>query len=137
MAFQWLEMRISEERDRRERETEILSRLGPALGEMQRILGDCLKAYTDAFGEDSATLRRELGGLTVRVSNPTGQVRVSTDSKLPGFQVEREGTTLSYEIGLLPGNKLFYRDVVSDQYIAIEELTRRILDRVLFPKLRE
>src|SRR6516165_7401474 len=98
MAFPWLAMRISEERDRRERETEILSRLGPALGEMQRILGDCLKAYTDAFGEDSATLRRELGGLTVRVSNPTGQVRVSTDSKLPGFQVEREGTTLSYEI---------------------------------------
>jgi hypothetical protein len=137
MAFQWLEMRISEERDRRDRETEILSRLGPALSELQRVVAECLKAYTDAFGEDSATIRRELGGLVVRVVEPPGELRIVTDSTLPGFQMERDGATMSFEIGLLPGNKLFYRDVATDQYITIDELTRRMLDRLLFPKLRE
>jgi hypothetical protein len=137
MAFQWLEMRISEERDRRDRETEILSRLGPALSELQRVVADCLKSYTDAFGEDSATIRRELGGLIVRVVEPPGELRIVTDSTLPGFQMERDGATMSFEIGLLPGNKLFYRDVATDQYITIDELTRRMLDRLLFPKLRE
>jgi hypothetical protein len=137
MPFQWLEMRITEERDRREREAEILSRLGPALGEFQRIIGDCLKTYTDAFGEEAATVRREAGGLTVRVENPPGQVRIATDTKLPGFQVEREGAPLAIEIGLLPGNKLFYRDVATDQFVTMDELMRRILDRVLFPKLRD
>jgi len=37
------------------------------------------------------------------------------------------------EVGLLPGDKLFYRD--QDEFITGEELTRRILDRALFPKL--
>lgn len=136
-TFQWLDMRIGEERDRRAREAEILSKLGPALGELQRILGDCVKAYTAAFGEESATLRRESGAVTVRVADPPGEVRIATDPVLPGFQIEREGTTLSIEIGLLPGDRLFYRDTAADQYVTIEDLTRRILDRVLFPKLRE
>jgi hypothetical protein len=39
------------------------------------------------------------------------------------------------EVGLLPGDKLFYRD--QDQFVTMEELTRRILDRALFPKLGE
>jgi len=34
---------------------------------------------------------------------------------------------------VLAGDKLFYRD--GDEYITLEELTRRILDRALFPKL--
>jgi hypothetical protein len=137
MPFQWLEMRISEERDRRNREAEILSRLGPALSELQRVLADCLKAYTEAFGEEAATLRREMGGLTVRVADPPGQLRVVTDSTLPGFQVDRDGAPLAVEIGLLPGDRLSYRDVAADQYVTMDELTRRILDRALFPKLRE
>jgi hypothetical protein len=137
MPFQWLEMRIGEERDRRQREADLLAKLGPALSELQRALADCLKAYTDAFGEEAATLRREGGGLTVRVSDPPGQLRVVTDSKLPGFQVEREGSTLAIEIGLLPGDRLSYRDVAADQFVTMDELTRRILDRALFPKLRE
>jgi hypothetical protein len=137
MPFQWLDMRITEERERRERETEILSRLGPALSDLQRILGDCLKAYTDAFGEDSAALRREIGALTVRVADPPGQVRITTDSKLPGFQVERDGATLSIELGLLPDGRLYYRDTGADQFVNMDEVTRRILDRVLFPKLRD
>jgi hypothetical protein len=137
MPFQWLDMRIGEERDRRRREAETLARLGPALDEMVRILGDCLGAYTSAFGDGSASLRREPGGVTVRVEDPAGEVRIATDTTLPGFQVSRDGAGLSIEIGLLPGNKLYYRDRNADQYLTMDELTRRILDRVLFPKLRE
>jgi|SRR5579883_181628 len=137
MPFPWLEMRIGEERDRRQREADILARLEPALDEMQVILRECLKAYTDAFGEGTVSLRRELGCLVVRAVDPPAQTRIAVDTKLPGFHVDREGAQLSIEIGILPGNKLFYRDVDADQYLSVDELTKRILDRVLFPKLRE
>jgi hypothetical protein len=40
-------------------------------------------------------------------------------------------------VGVLPSDKLYYRDCEQDKYLTMEELTRRILDRVLFPKLRE
>jgi hypothetical protein len=39
------------------------------------------------------------------------------------------------EVGLLPGDKLFFRD--HDEFLTMEELTRRILDRAFFPKLGE
>jgi hypothetical protein len=137
MPFQWLDMRIGEELDRRQREADVLARLGPALDELQEVLGDCLKAYTAAFGASAASLRRETGGLVVRVADPPGQTRIVIDTRLPGFQVEREGAPLAVEIGILPGSKLFYRDSGADQYLTMDQLTRRILDRVLFPKLRE
>ena len=41
------------------------------------------------------------------------------------------------QIGVLPGDRLFYLDTSADQYLSMDDLTRRILDRVLFPKLRE
>jgi hypothetical protein len=41
------------------------------------------------------------------------------------------------EVGLLPDDKVFYRDRDQDKYLTVEELTRRILDRSLFPKLAE
>ena len=59
------------------------------------------------------------------------------DPQLPGLQVQREGSTMSIQIGILPGDRLFYLDVGADQYLSMEELTRKILDRLLFPKLRE
>jgi len=40
-------------------------------------------------------------------------------------------------VGLLPSDKLFYRDRAQDKYIAMDELTRRVLDRALFPALPE
>lgn len=137
MAFQWLEMRIGEERDRRQREADILARLGPALEEIERVLTGCLEAYNAAFGGGSATLRLESGRLVIRMQDPPGEVRVSIEPELPGFHVQRDGATLSVEIGILPGDKLFYRDRDADQYLTMDELTRRILDRVLFPKLRD
>jgi hypothetical protein len=42
---------------------------------------------------------------------------------------------LEIVVGLLPGDMLFYRD--GDKYLTMEELTRRILDQALFPKLAE
>jgi len=42
-----------------------------------------------------------------------------------------------FEVGLLPNGRLSYRDREADQYLNIEDVTRRMLDRVLFPKLKE
>jgi hypothetical protein len=56
---------------------------------------------------------------------------------IPGFRLERGEYSLAIEVGVLPSDKLYYRDCEQDKYLTMEELTRRILDRVLFPKLRE
>ena len=58
---------------------------------------------------------------------------------LPGIQIDNGngGDPLLIEIGLLPGDKLFFRDRAQDQYVTMEDLTRRILDREFFPKLGE
>ena len=56
---------------------------------------------------------------------------------IPGFQIDRAGSPMVIEVGMLPDDKLFYRDREQDQYLSMEELTRRILDRALFPKLGE
>jgi len=51
--------------------------------------------------------------------------------------VERGEYSLAVEVGLLPSDKLYYRDCQQDQYLTREDLTERVLDRALFPKLRE
>jgi hypothetical protein len=137
MPLPWLDMRISEERDRRRREADTLARLGPALDEMQQTLASCLEAYNSAFGAGAAVLRREGPVVSVQVQDPPGEVEIAITTELPGFQVERDGVSMAVEIGLLPNDKLFYRDCTADQFLTMEDLTRRILDRVLFPKLRE
>ena len=68
---------------------------------------------------------------------PLAKVEVSAVPELPGFRIERGELAMEIEVGLLPSDKLFYRDREADKYINMEELTRRILDRVLFPALRE
>ena len=55
----------------------------------------------------------------------------------PGFRIERGEYSMAVEVGVLPSNKLFYRDREQDKYLTMDEFTRRILDRVLFPKLRD
>ena len=57
--------------------------------------------------------------------------------EMPGFRVERGDHSLAVEFGLLPSDKLFYRDREQDKYLTMDEFTRRILDRALFPALRE
>ncbi|HEV3331426.1 MAG TPA: hypothetical protein VG096_10620 [Bryobacteraceae bacterium] len=141
MSFQWLEMRIQEERERRDREAQILERLPAALEEVYGDLSGCIGSYTAAFGEDSAEIELHQPAVRIKVRERQGskwQVRytieVNIDPTLPGFRIARgEGEALSIMVGILPGDKLFYRD--GEEYIGMEELSRRILDRALFPKL--
>jgi hypothetical protein len=135
MSFQWLTMRIGEERDRRAREAQILGVLPGALDELQAELSRCVDAFNGEFGAGAAKIERTALGLTISGDGPS--VEVVADTELPGFQVQREGSRLSVQVGVLPGDRLFYFDVAADQYLSMEELTRRILDRVLFPKLKD
>ena len=56
MSFQWLHMRIQEERDRRQREALTLERLPQSLEELYGILKEAITAYTGAFGTDAAEM---------------------------------------------------------------------------------
>jgi hypothetical protein len=143
MNFQWLTMRIQEEKDRRLKVERTLARLPDALDEVFRELDDCMKLYTEAFGTEAARL--ELLESKLRISireqkdgqwQECGAVDVSAVPALPGFRIERAGQEpVDIVFGLLPDDKLYYRD--EDHYITMEDLTRRILDRTLFPKLKD
>jgi hypothetical protein len=143
MISQWLEMRIQEEKDRRQREMRTQERLPDAVREVYEDLAECISSYGAAFGEESAAI--ELDGSTIRIRVREEQhgewherqtVQATLIRELPGFQIDRAGAeTRTIQVGLLPGDKLFYRD--QDEYITLQELSRRILDRVLFPKLAE
>lgn len=136
MPFQWLTMRIGEEQDRRARQQQILERLPAAVDELKSELSGCVEEFNTAFGAETAQVQQTGMNLTVTCGNNT--VDVVSDTELPGVHVLREGSSpLAVRIGVLPGDKLFYFDVAGDQYLSMEELTKRILDRVLFPKLRE
>src|SRR5512140_2617362 len=144
MAFQWLTMRIQEERERRELKAKHLARLPGALQDLHNQLAECIVAYTETFGSGSAYIQQlpNLIRVTAREQvdgnwTPAAQVEISTVPELPGFRIVRGDQTLEIEVGLLPSDKLFYRDHEADKYINMDELTRRILDRVLFPALRE
>jgi hypothetical protein len=133
MSFQWLQMRITEEKDRAERETNILNRLPSALDDLRAALADCLATYNQAFGEGCATLATV--GDAVHIMAGEARVNISLDPPLPGFRVDQGAERLSIEVGILPGGNLFFRE--ADKYITLEEMTRRILDRALFPKLKD
>jgi hypothetical protein len=133
MTFQWLQMRITEEKDRRERENAILSRLPVALEELRVQLVDCVAGFNEAFPSQPATLEMVSGAIHVACGD--SRVEVSIDTELPGFRVEQRPNHFSIEVGLLPANRFFYRD--AEKYLTPEEMTRRILDKALFPKLGE
>jgi len=98
-------------------------------------LAACVEGYTAAFPAESVSVKREDFHLSIEAGGK--RVEVLGDSQLPGFQIQRDGSNLAVQVGLLPGDRLFYLDVAAGQYLSIEELTRRVLDRVLFPKLKE
>lgn len=145
MSFQWLEMRIAEEQDRRKREVEILERLPRALEELHGALSGCIESYTSTFGAEGAEMTPQASKILISIREEQdgkweqrAKVVVSTIASVPGFQIERGGETpLIIEVGMLPGDKVFYRDREQDKYVSMEELTRRVLDRALFPKLGE
>src|SRR5580692_2116180 len=123
MSFQWLQMRITEEKERRDRERMILERLPRALEELRQSLTSCVDAYNEAFGADSASLALEHG--VIHIAAAEGKVEIAPDASLPGFRIERGSDRLLIQVGMLPGDKLFYRD--EDKYLTAEEMTRRIL----------
>jgi hypothetical protein len=140
MSFQWLDMRITEEQDRREREALILKSLPRVLEEVHEALMLCVESYVEAFGREAieidfqkqkirVTVREQQDGRWEKIA----QVEITAVAKLPGIHIDRNGDPLDIEVGLLPGEKIFYKDV--EEFLTTEELTRRILDRSLFPKL--
>lgn len=146
MPFQWLNMRITEEQERRTREAAILERLPRALQEVHDALVDCVSDYRRDFGAESAELQLLPNKIRVMAREESGgrwqqarQVEVILVPSLPGFHIDHGtgGEMQVIEVGLLPGDKLYYRDSSKDQYVTMEELTRRILDRTLFPRLPE
>jgi hypothetical protein len=145
MSFQWLEMRIAEEQDRRRRESEILERLPRALEELHGALTGCIESFTSTFGAEAAEMTLQTSKVLVSVREQqdgkweqSAKVVVSAIPSVPGFQIERGGDPpVVIEVGMLPGDKVFYRDREQDKYVSMEELTRRVLDRALFPKLGE
>ena len=145
MSFQWLEMRITEESDRRQREAEIEARMPVAMEEVHGALKDCVDHYRAVFGDESAVLKLLASRIMLEVRDqkdgrwqPAGHVEIIARTAIPGFEVDRgEGVEpLTIEVGLLPGNKLCYRDRERDQYVTMDEMTKRMLDRALFPKLK-
>ena len=139
MSYQWLNMRITEESERRKKEASTLEKLPQALEEVRGAMKACIDAYTRTFGPETAQL--QVSGQRMRLIvreeqdgrwEQRSKVDVTVEAALPGFRIERGGEPLEILVGILPGEKLFYRD--ADQYLTMEELTRRILDKALFPK---
>jgi len=144
MTMEWLHMRIQEEQERRTREASTLDRLPLAMQELHEVLKDCVAAYTSSFGENSAEVVLLLGRIKVVACEeqngrwlPASKVEVVPLPELPGIRIERGEYSLAIEIGLLPNEKLYYRDCEQDKFLTVEDLTRRILDRALFPRLKE
>ena len=144
MSFEWLRMRIQEEQDRRKRESSTLDRLPAAMEELHGHLQECVASYVATFGDQSAEIQLLPGRVKITVREPQGdqwqsaaKVEVIAMDDIPGFRVERGEYSLAVEVGILPNDKLYYRDREQDKYLTMEELTRRILDRALFPKLKD
>ena len=144
MTSQWLQMRIAEEKERRERERLTLERLPRALEELHVHMAACVEEYRQAFGREAADINMFPSRIKVIVREQhdgkwqqAGKVEVTIVPALPGFQIDHGAEPVLIELGLLTDDKVSYRDREHDQYLGIEELTRRILDRSLFPKLAE
>jgi NTP pyrophosphatase (non-canonical NTP hydrolase) len=142
MSFQWLQMRITEENDRRQREAMILERLPRVMDEVHEAIASCVEDYASAFGKEAIELNYFMhkASVTVREQKDgkwekSAKVEVSTIPKPPSLHIDRNGDLLAVEVGLLPGDKIFYKD--GEKFLTLEELTRRILDKSFFPKLGE
>lgn len=138
MSFQWLEMRISEEQDRRARENAALSRLDEAFTELRQHLGNCVEAYNQAFTDSVArleTIKGEGDAPAIRVTNRDVQVEMTIDVQLPGFQIDQPSGRTSIITGVLPGGNMFYK--FGEKFLSLDEFTKHVLDRTLFPKLKD
>lgn len=140
MSFQWLQMRITEENERRDREAQTLERLPRVMDEVHAAIAECVEEYSAAFGKESVDLSYFLHKIRLTVHEQKegkwekfARIEIGTLTKPPSLHIDREGDVLDIGLGLLPGDKLYYKD--GESFLTMEELTRRILDRSLFPKL--
>ena len=143
MSYQWLHMRITEESERRQKEANMLEKLPEALEEVHGAMKACVDQYTQTFGPQTAEL--QVTGQRLRLIvreeqngrlEQRAQVDVTAVAAVPGFRIERGGgEPLEIVVGVLPDESLYYRD--AEKYLTMEDLTRRILDKALFPKLGE
>jgi hypothetical protein len=142
MSYQWLDMRITEEKERRDREAIVQKRLPRALDELHRELSDCVQAYRAAFGAESAEIRMHDAEIQVTVRNhraghwqQSAQVRIQAVPEMPGFRIDHGGEPVDITVGTLPGDKLLLKH--GEQYLTMEQLTKLILDPAFFPDLGE
>ena len=144
MSFQWLHLRIQEEKDRREREKLTLERLPVALEELHGVFKEGVNAYVAAFGDGTVDILLVPPRIKVTArdpgkprSQPIAKAELVIAPEIPGFRLELGERSLEIEVGILGSNNLFYRDRERDAYLNMEDLTKRVLDPVLFPKLRD
>ena len=142
MSFHWLDMRIAEEKERRQREALVQERLPRALDELSGDLQRCVEAYRAAFGAESAEICPHGAAIQVTVRNrragqwqQSAQVRIQIVPLLPGFRIENGGEPVEIKVGMLPGDKLLFKH--QDQYFTMEQVTKLILDPAFFPDLGE
>jgi hypothetical protein len=142
MSFQWIQMRIAEEKERRNREDVVRARLPLAMEELRTALGACASDFNRAFEDQAVEVSSASNGILVSVRQQSGgswsnraKVTVSVNPELPGFVVTNGGAPISVQVGMLGGNKIFYKS--EEYYLSIEDLTKLILDRVLFPGFKD
>ena len=143
MSPQWLEMRIQEEQERRRKEAKLQELLPQAMEELHGQLAACIARYREAFGPESADISNLVSKLRVTVREeqggkwqPRGKVDIGLVSLPPSFKIEKgEEEPVMIQLGLLSGERFSYR--LADQYLTPEDMSRHILDRLLFPKLGE
>lgn len=140
MSFQWLDMRITEEKERREREALVQERLPRAFEELRASLQQCIDGYREAFGPESAEISPD--GECIRITarrdvlgrwEQCAQARVRAAPEWRGFAVENGGEPLRIMVGTLPGDKLLFKH--GEHYLNMEQVTQLILESVLFPDL--
>jgi hypothetical protein len=143
MSPQWLEMRIQEEQDRRRKESKTQELLPQAMEELHLQLSACVARYKEAFGAESADITNLISKLRVTVRDeqggkwqPRGKIDVTVVSDPPSFRIEQgEGEPLIIALGLLSGERFSYK--LDDQFLTPEDVSRYVLDRLLFPKLKD
>jgi hypothetical protein len=137
-------MRIQEERERRDAQARNARRMPAALRELYDMLADCVGSYTSTFGRDAADVEFVRDRIRINVREQRdgkwqqlSRVEITGVPELPGFHVQRDNSAFDIEIGILPSDGLTYRDREMDCYLTVEDMTRKIMDRVLFPGLPE
>ena len=141
MSPQWLEMRIQEEQDRRRKEAKLQELLPQAMEELHGQLATCVARYKEAFGPESAEISNLVSKLRVTVRDeqggkwqPRGKIDITLVSAPPSFKIEAgESEPLIIDLGLLSEERFSYK--LQEQFLTPEDVSRHILDRVLFPKL--